>query len=411
MPTHNTDRCFGSVTRIFHWLTALLILTAIPLGVIANNMPFDTAEALAAKAQLFSIHKTVGVAAFFVALARIFWALRESHPVPLHPERLAEVRLAQTVHWLLYISLVAVPLSGWVHHAAVTGFAPILWPLGQGLPFVPQSEMVAAVAGSLHWLFTKVLVVSILLHVAGALQLHLVDRDSTLRRMTRGVPAPMDPKRPAPSRLPVVAAFALYALGAVLAWSLVPAAETAAAAQSNPSTSTSTPTATATATASGGNWQVTEGNLGFAVKQMGQDVSGRFANWTADIRFDETPTDGKNGQVTVTIDTGSLSLGSVSDQAKGKDFFDVASFPQAVFIADIRPADSGYEAKGTLSLRGIETEVTLPFTLQITDDIALMSGSTTLDRRSFGMGAAYPDEASIGFGVTITVDLTAQRSR
>ena len=403
MTTLNTDRSFGSVTRIFHWLTALLILTAIPLGVIANDMPFDTAEALAAKAQLFSVHKTVGVAAFFVALARILWALRERHPAPLHPERLAEVRLAQTVHWLLYISLVVVPLSGWVHHAAVTGFAPILWPLGQGLPFVPQSEMVAAVAGSLHWLFTKVLVVSILLHVAGALKHHLVDRDSTLRRMTRGVPAPMDPKHPAPSRLPVVAAFALYALGAALAWSLVPAAETTAAApidQPAPN-----------ATADAGNWQVTEGSLGLTVKQMGQDVSGRFANWTADIRFEDTPTDGKNGQVTVTIDTGSLSLGSVSDQAKGKEFFDVASFPQAVFTADILPASSGYEATGTLSLRGIETAVSLPFTLQITDDIATMTGSTTLDRRSFGMGAAYPDEASIGFGVTITVDLTAQRSR
>lgn len=52
MPARNSDTRFGTVTRTFHWLVALLILTAIPLGVIANQLPYDTAEALARKAQL-----------------------------------------------------------------------------------------------------------------------------------------------------------------------------------------------------------------------------------------------------------------------------------------------------------------------------------------------------------------------
>ncbi len=77
MPRQNTAQTYGTVARVFHWLTALIILTAIPLGVIANDLPFDTAGALAFKAQLFSLHKTLGVAAFFVGLA--------SHPLGLHP--------------------------------------------------------------------------------------------------------------------------------------------------------------------------------------------------------------------------------------------------------------------------------------------------------------------------------------
>lgn len=400
MSSRNTPQSFGSVTRSFHWLTALLILTAIPLGVIANRLPYDTAEGLATKAQLFSVHKTLGVAAFVVALARISWALVETRPAHLHPDRRAETVLAEVVHWLLYISLVMVPLTGWVHHAAVTGFAPILWPFGQTLPFVPQTESVAAAAGMAHWVFTKVLAVSILLHVAGALKHHIIDKDGTLRRMTRGAVAPANPQPHARSAMPLGVAFVIYVMGAAGAALLVPQTEAIAAIQPN----TAAPTE-----ATAGNWVVSEGSLNFGVLQMGQSVQGSFANWTAAISFDETPIDGKHGSVEVTIDTSSLTLGSVTNQAKGNDFFNIAAFPQAVFTADILAADTGYTAQGSLTLRGVDVPVTLPFALTITEGVAVMTGETTLDRRDFKMGAAYGDESSIGFPVTVSVSLVAKR--
>lgn len=398
MPARNTHASFGTVTRTFHWLTALLILTAIPLGVIANQLPYDTAEALALKAQLFSLHKTLGVAAFLLGAARILWALFERHPVPLHPERKAELTLAGAVHWLLYISLVVVPLSGWIHHAAVTGFAPILWPFGQTLPFVPQFEAVGTAAGAVHWVFTKVMGLAILLHIAGALKHHVVDRDATLLRMLRGVAAP---ERPEPARkraAPVIIALVVYTAAAGLAALLVPKTEAIAAP------------AAADAPATTGNWTVETGTLSIGVRQMGADVSGSFAKFTADIAFDEVATDGQHGSVTVTIDVASLTLGSVTKQALEGEFFDVATHPTATFTADILPAATGYVATGTLALRGVEKPISLPFTLTINGDTATMSGTTTLDRRDFGMGQSYGDEASVGFPVVVTVDLTAKRA-
>ena len=38
MPASNSDRAYGAVTKTFHWLTAALILTAIPLGLIASDI-------------------------------------------------------------------------------------------------------------------------------------------------------------------------------------------------------------------------------------------------------------------------------------------------------------------------------------------------------------------------------------
>lgn len=401
MQARNTVASYGSVSRTFHWLTAALILTAFPLGMYAESLPYDTSEQLALKAQLFSIHKTLGTVVFFVALGRILWALTETRPAPLHPARKMETFAAEAVHWALYISLVAVPLSGWIHHAAVEGFAPILWPFGQNLPFVPKSEYIGHLATMAHWIFTKVLLVSLVLHVAGALKHVFIDRDGTLSRMTKGTPSQAGGKSHK-SRAPMIAAILLWAAASLGAWAIARPDSTAAIAEA-PATP-SAPAADAT-----GNWQVESGTLSISVQQMGSAVKGNFATWSADITFDETPTDGSNGSVTVKIDTGSISLGSVSDQAKSADFFDVTNHPGATFTAAIRPEGDAFIAEGTLDLRGVLKPVSLPFTLTITGDTAVMSGETTLDRRDYGMGEKYPDEASVGFPVIVSVDLTARR--
>ncbi len=141
---------------------------------------------------------------------------------------------------------------------------------------------------------------------------------------------------------------------------------------------------------------------------MGSAVTGQFANWTADIRF--TP-DAPDNRVTVTIDTTSLTFGSVTDQAKAPEFFDTTAHPTASFTAGISGEMPQLVATGTLSLRGVDHPVSLPFTLQINGETATMQGTTTLDRRDFGMGSSYPDEASVGFPVTVTIALTATRTQ
>jgi polyisoprenoid-binding protein YceI len=316
----------------------------------------------------------------------------------LHPERRLETLLAEAVHWLLYLSLVIVPLSGWIHHAAVDGFAPILWPFGQGLPFVPKSETVASLAGMAHWLFTKLLAAAILLHVLGAVKHHLIDRDATLRRMARGVSAPAV-AAPHRARLaPLMLALGIYGAGAAVAVTLTtsPAPPTSATLQAP--------------VANSGNWLVETGSLGFRVTQMGAPVEGSFAGWTAEITFDDSIIDGPAGRVEVVVDLASVSLGSVTEQVKGAEFFDVATHPTARFSADLIAGPSGPVATGSLQLRGAEQPVTLPFTLQITGDKAEMTGRLTLDRRDFGIGAGYSDEATVGFAVEIIITLTATRT-
>ncbi len=397
MALGNTATRYGSVTKTFHWLTALLIFTVIPLGVVAYNLPYDTSEQLALKAQLFSLHKTVGLAIFATALARILWAISQPKPGLLNAEKRAESFLAQLVHWLLYGSLVLVPLTGWIHHAATTGFAPIWWPFGQGLPFVPKDDGVAGTFAALHKIFERVMVASLLLHIIGALKHHFVDRDATLLRMLPGrTEAAGGAHRTA---VPLAAAIGVWAAALVLGGALglfAPKETGAQAAQLD---------------AVASDWVVEDGEIALTVTQFGSPVTGRFEDWTAAITFAEPDAPGPAGTVETQIAIGSLTLGSVTGQAMGPDFFDAQTHPTASYAGDLIKTETGYEAQGTLTVKGTQVPVTFPFTLDIdSDGLATMAGQLTLNRLDFGVGANMPDESSLLFAVDVALSLTARRA-
>ena len=406
MSSTNTFSSYGSVAKTFHWLTALLIFTALPLGWFAENLAHaindptipTTESDIARAARLFSIHKTIGVTVFFVALARILWALTQTKPGLLNADNKPEAFAAETVHWMLYASLVLVPLTGWVHHASAEGYAPILWPFGQNLPLVPKSAELAEVSANLHWLFMLVLVASLALHIAGALKHHVVDRDSTLRRMLPGRADAPEPPAQHHSLIPAFAALliwlAVIAGGAATGlFSHHPSADMAALQEVE------------------SEWQVEDGTLSITITQLGSPVTGQFAEWTAAIEFDEPAAPGPAGSVDVTVGIGSLSLGTVTNQALGPEFFDNAQFPTARFDADLFKTETGYEARGPLTIRDQTRDVVLPFSLQLQDDTAIMTGELVLNRLDFNVGAHMPAEDSLAFAVTVAVELTAKRAQ
>lgn len=406
MSLGNTGTSYGAVAKTFHWLIALLILAAIPLGIVANDLAHQvrdpdiasTDAEVARAALLFSMHKTIGVSIFFIALARILWALTQPKPGLLNGDRGLEAWAAETAHWLLYGSLVAVPLSGWVHHAATTGFAPIWWPFGQGLPFVPRDEGVAQVSATLHYILQWVLIATLVAHVGGALKHHVLDGDATLRRMLPGHTAARPTAKQPGRALPFVTALAVWAaaLGgaAALGWF----AERDAGAQ------------TVALKAVTSEWQVQEGTLDIAVRQMGSEVTGSFADWTADISYSEIPdAGGRHGDVTVTVSIPSLSLGSVTDQAMGPEYFDAETHPTATFAADLLSTAEGHLAKGTLTIKGQSVPVEMPFTLALDGDTATARGGLSVDRRDFNIGLGTKDEGTLGFTVDISFSLTAKR--
>ncbi|MFC3229532.1 cytochrome b/b6 domain-containing protein [Marinibaculum pumilum] len=415
----NTRDTYGRVAQCLHWLTAALILTLLALGLWMEDLPRETAAEVDRVVFYYGLHKVIGIATLAVVLVRIGWAIANPHPGLLNAGRRLEAFAASAIHWVLYGAILLMPVSGWLYHASHAGSAPILWPpgldLGQGLPLVPKSHELSRFFGELHAALAWVIIAAIVLHVGGALKHAVIDRDETLRRMLPFARPPQaEPPAAQPRRLPPLAAAGLLfvVILAFAGWSASSTAPQDAGGAQLAAADGTAADGNAADGAPAGNWIVDPqaSSLSILVQLMGSSVGGAFGSWEADIRFD--PDDLPGSRVVVTIDTASLTLGDVSEQATGPAYLDSAGHPTARFEATTfrRLAEGRYEAVGDLTLRGVTAPVTLPFDLAIDGDTARMNGRTRLDRLTFAVGAeAMPDDDTLGFPVDIVVEVTATR--
>lgn len=171
------DKRWGSLARTFHWLTAVLIIVLGLVGLWMTGLSNSPQ-----KIKIYALHKSVGLTVLALVLLRISWRLLDRRPRSL-PTPLWQKVAALATHWLLYGLMLALPLSGWLYNSA-SGY-PLQWFKLFNLPSLSDgpNPIMKDAAHFVHeggfWLLIALLV----LHVAGALKHHLIDRDETLVRM------------------------------------------------------------------------------------------------------------------------------------------------------------------------------------------------------------------------------------
>jgi cytochrome b561 len=169
---------YTPVAQILHWLTALLVFLTVPVAWVMVNLPSTAPIA----GQLFTLHESIGVTILTIVAVRLLWRAR--HPAPSLPERFARWdRLASRAsHWLLYMILIGMPVSGYLMNAA--GGYPIGFFWLFDLPGLPKIQMLSDLGFRLHVLIGQWLVYAlVILHVAATAWHVAVKRDGTLERM------------------------------------------------------------------------------------------------------------------------------------------------------------------------------------------------------------------------------------
>ena len=180
MSLKNSEQGYGLVGRVNHWATASVFIVSIVLGMVLEDMERgDTFF------QLMGLHKGLAILLMGLVLFRLVWLSVDHTRVMPEPGAQWQLLLAKGVRWLLWLGMIGMPISGWLMSNSAghsVGFFGLF-----DLPVItPESEAVNEIAGTLHAILPKLLIAATLLHLAGALKHHLLDRDGTLLRMTKG---------------------------------------------------------------------------------------------------------------------------------------------------------------------------------------------------------------------------------
>lgn len=168
---------YTTVARLFHWVTVLLVLVMIPVGLVMAQEPPQPWQD-----RLYILHKGLGPFVLLVVLLRLAWRL--SHQAPPLPASVPalQARAAAAVHAGLYAALLVMGISGYVFVDA--GDYPIEALRALGVePFIAKNVPLSKAAQAVHVTCAFVLIALIAMHVGAAAFHGLVRRDGVVSRM------------------------------------------------------------------------------------------------------------------------------------------------------------------------------------------------------------------------------------
>lgn len=168
---------YPASSKWLHWLIAASVLTTVPVAIAMVRV-----EEGPLQNTLYNLHKSIGVLIFLLMLARVANRVITGAPAPyVGLERWQHV-VSSAVHGLLYVLLIAMPVTGYIANSAF-GAATPFFGLFEIPPIVPHNEAMSERLFALHrWMgFTTATLAAI--HIAAALQHHVINRDGVLRRM------------------------------------------------------------------------------------------------------------------------------------------------------------------------------------------------------------------------------------
>ncbi|NVJ68318.1 MAG: cytochrome b [Gammaproteobacteria bacterium] len=170
---------YNLTMRLIHWLMAIMFIGIIASGWYMEGIPRDDPN----KYALYPWHKSFGFTFLMLIVLRIL--VRFTSKKPALPAKLApwEQMLTKVGHFLLYLLMLLVPLSGFIF--SDTGGHPINFFFTE-FDFLETNKELSGKAHGAHGILPYVLLGVVVLHIAGALKHRFIDKDpevDVLKRM------------------------------------------------------------------------------------------------------------------------------------------------------------------------------------------------------------------------------------
>ena len=167
-----------SMTSILlHWIVAVMMVMLLGSGIYMHE--FEARD-------VYPIHKSMGITITLFVVIRILWRIKEGWPQPHENHAPWERILSRISHYVLITGTLLMPISGMI--GSVAGGRGLYWFGVELIARDPTSKnkMLAEAAHNAHHTIATIIILFLILHIAGALKHHFIDKDNTLRRIFGG---------------------------------------------------------------------------------------------------------------------------------------------------------------------------------------------------------------------------------
>ena len=171
---------YSSGSKFFHWLIAVIVIGMLSGSFFLGDLPEPYIPAA------FMIHKSLGLTVLVLMLLRLFWLKYTGRP-QLPPSTHAwEKFLSRFVQYSLYFFLIIQPLSGWIMSVAANRIPSWFGLINLPLPGISSDKDLASFMNACHITIAWIIIGLLVLHVAGALKHHFINKNNVMRSMLPG---------------------------------------------------------------------------------------------------------------------------------------------------------------------------------------------------------------------------------
>ncbi len=180
MNLKDTSNHYGFISRLNHWLGALIVIGMLVVGLYLNDMPRGDE-----KIYWLKLHIGVGGLFFVFLWFRVLWRVFSKSPQSFEQKQSLKL-ITKIVHWMLLLSVLIMALSGpfliWTRGTPINVFDwfSIPSPIGKMPEFHELMESVHAIAA-------KVLLFTVVVHFLAAIKHQFIDKDQLLSRMIKSI--------------------------------------------------------------------------------------------------------------------------------------------------------------------------------------------------------------------------------
>jgi len=146
-----------------------------------------------------------------------------------------------------------------------------------------------------------------------------------------------------------------------------------------------------------GGIDVAASRLGFTYTEMGVNLDGRFARYSARLVFD--PAHPEAARVALDVQMSSVDAGAdeATTEVAGTAWFDTARYPVAHFESNGMKllAAGRYQLSGSLTIKGRTRTIVVPVAYQAQGARGVLSGEFRINRSDYGVGEGEWADTSV----------------